>query len=83
MGRNIRIVRQLGTGLKQYRMMFKEFKKKKKKKKERSSYSHEDSVEENITNFKTFFFGEGGRFKYSRISFFAMSSNLNSAKRRE
>jgi hypothetical protein len=31
---NIRIVRQLGTGPKPYRMMFKEFKKKRKKKKE-------------------------------------------------
>jgi hypothetical protein len=33
--RNIRIVRQIGTGLKPYRMLFKEFKRKRKKKKKK------------------------------------------------
>jgi hypothetical protein len=53
MDRNIRIVRQIGTGLKPYRLMFRELKKKRRKKKKKK-------LQPNTKNFKTFLAGGGG-----------------------
>jgi len=67
MDRNIRIFRQIVTGLKPYRMFFKEFKRKRKKKKEGKKERRKRVIKreknlhppcfckENTKNFKTFF----------------------------
>jgi len=84
MDRNMRIVLQIGTGFKPYRNMFSEFKKKRKKKKKKKKVTTTNFLQRKTLNIKKFFL-EGGvveKFNYTRISLFAVSSNLNSTKRR-